>query len=159
MKLEKQEIELEKRLAQKRRKSAYKLVLPVIGEFLIMAAPKPTVEVPSQALISVAELAIFFDIWKLYFEEDFGEEIEESKLRTLLEEMGMMTLLGSIATFLTAKLTNALAGEVGNFVPGVGWLVEGLIASIITLISGILWINFCETVYREKVQASSVSVV
>jgi ATP/ADP translocase len=146
---------LEKILAQKRRQSAYKLVLPVIGEFLIMAAPKPTAEVPSEALISVAELAIFFDIWKLYFEE----EIEESKLRTLLEEMGMMTLLGSIATFLTAKLTNALAAEVGNFIPGVGWLVGGLIASIITLISGILWINFCETVYRKKVQDSSVSVV
>lgn len=147
---------LEKILAQKRRQSAYKLVLPVIGEFLIMAAPKPTAEVPSEALISVAELAIFFDIWKLYFDE----EIEDSKLQALLEEMGMMTLMGSIATFLTAKLTNALAGEVGNFIPGgVGWLVEGLIASIITLISGILWINFCETVYRKKVQPSSVSVV
>jgi ATP/ADP translocase len=78
-------------------------------------------------------------------------------MRTLLEEMGMMTLLGSIATFLTAKLTNALAGEAGNPVLGVGWLVEGLIASIITLISGVLWINFCETLYRKRVQASSVS--
>ena len=68
------------------------------------------------------------------------------------------TLLGSIATFLTAKLTNALAGEVENLIPG-GWIFEGLIASTITFISGILWINFCETVYRKRVQVSSVSVV
>ena len=148
-------MELEKLLKQKRRKSAYKLILPIISEFLIMTAPKPMVEVPAGALISTAELAFFFDIWKLYFEE----ELEEKKLRALLEEMGMITLLGSIATFLTAKLTNALAGEVGNLIPGIGWIINGLIASTITFISGFLWISFCETVYRKKVQVSSVSVV
>jgi hypothetical protein len=148
-------MELEKLLAKKRRKSLCKLVIPVIGEFLIMTTPKPGLEAASEVILSAADIAIFFDIWVLYFDE----ELDEIKLEILLKEMGMTTLLGSIAAFLTAKLANAFTGEASNFVPVVGWLVEGLIASTITLISGILWINFCETVYRKKVQTSSVSVV
>lgn len=144
-------METEKLLAKKRRSAAYKLVLPIIGEFLIMSVPKPAMEVPTGAVLSVAELAIFFDIWKLYFDDD----LEKNDLKSLLEEMGLMVLLGSIATFLTAKLGNALAGEAGNFVPGIGWIIEGLVASIITLIAGILWINFCEKVYRGRFDDSA----
>lgn len=139
-------MELEKLLAKKRRNAAYKLVLPILGEFLIMAVPKPTMEIPTGAVLSVAEMAIFFDIWKLYFDDN----LDKNRLKDLLEEMGLMVLLGSIATFLTAKLGNALAGEAGNLVPGIGWIIEGLVASIITLIAGILWINFCEKVYRGR---------
>ena len=146
-------MELEKLLAKKRRRAAYKLVLPIIGEFLIMSVPKPALEVPTEAVLSVAEMAILFDIWQLYFDDD----LEENDLKVLLEEMGLMVLFGSIATFLTAKLSNALAGEAGNFVPGIGWIIEGLVASIITLIAGILWINFCEKVYRGRFDDSGAS--
>lgn len=147
-------MEIEKILATKKRKAVYKLIIPTIGEFLVTALPKPTLEVPTGAVISAAGLVIFFDIWKLYFEDN----IEEGTLKALLEEMGMMTLLGSIAAFLTAKLTNAVIGELGNLIPGIGWVIQGLVASIITLIAGFLWINFCEAVYIKKAQSASISI-
>jgi hypothetical protein len=146
---------LEKLLTQKRKKAAYKLVIPVIGDFIITAFPTPTLEVPIETLVATTQLAIFFDIWKLYFEED----IEESYLQALLNEMGMTDLLGSISTFLATKLANAAVGEIGNAIPGIGWVVKGLISIVLTLVSGFLWINFCESVYRKKVQSSSASAV
>ena len=139
-------MEFEKLLAKKRRRSMYKLVLPIIGEFLLMAAPTPTVEVPKAAIISAAEMAIFFDIWKLYFDDD----LEEGSAVSILEELGLMALVGSGAAFMTAKITDGLVGELGNLVPGAGWILEGLVASMITIIAGVLFINFCEKVYREK---------
>ena len=133
-------------LAEKRKEAAYKLVTPMLGEFLIMSLPTTGAEIPKSTILSGIEIAIFIDIWKLYFDNN----LSDTEVVSLIEELGIMALGVSVLSFLTARLANGLLSEVLNFLPGVGWVFEGFLASLITLISGILWIRYCEALYIKK---------
>lgn len=131
-----------KELRNKRRQAYMKLVLPTTLGFLNGVIPKPTAEVPGEIVSMVADMAIFADIWGLYF-----DDISIDDIQLVLQEVGILKSAGTVATFASIRIADGVINEIGNFGGPVGWIVEGILSGSISVVAGYMWIRFCEKIY------------
>lgn len=133
-----------KELRSKRRQAYMKLVLPTTLGFLNGVIPKPTAEIPGEIVSMVADMAIFADIWGLYF-----DDISIDDLQLILKEVGILKSAGTVATFASIRVVDGVINEIGNLGGPPGWIAEGILSGSISVVAGYMWIRFCEKIYLQ----------
>lgn len=125
----------------KKRKSALWLIVPtatVTGG--ASGAPTPALELPKQLVVTAADVALLAGIYNVYFDED----IEPANMIELLMHSGMVIAVGGTVVYGGVKLTEVCLAEILNFVPGVGWLVSGMLTASVTATVATLWWWHCD---------------
>ena len=128
-----------------RRKKALWLILGAAGA-TGGAATTPTtgMEIPKQAAVGLGDAVLLGSIYNVYFDE----EPDRESVMEMLKEAGVVLAVGGGFAYGTVKLTEAVLGEVLNFVPVVGWLVSGTITASVTATVGLLFAWACEAALR-----------
>jgi hypothetical protein len=124
----------------KRRKALWLIVPAATLTGGASGTPTPGLEVPKQAVVSAADIALLAGIYNVYFEEELGP----ANMIELLKNAGMLIAVGGSLVYGGVKLTEAGTAEVLNFVPGVGWLISGLITASVTATVASLWWLYCD---------------
>ena len=136
-----------------RRHDALGLVLGVAGGVGILSgAPTPGAELGKQVVISVGDALLLKSIYEAYFDEVPDEE----SVRKMLSDAGLKLLAGGTIAYAGVKVTEGVVAEVLNFVPGLGWMVSGLVTAAVTSTVAGAWWLFCDSKYRGK--ASPIAV-
>jgi hypothetical protein len=125
---------------RKRRKALWLIVPAATLTGGTSGAPTPGLEVPKQAIVSAADIALLAGIYNVYFDED----ISPGNMIAVLKEAGILIAVGGSVVYGGVKLTEAGLAEVLNFVPGFGWLVSGMITASVTATVATLWWWYCD---------------
>jgi hypothetical protein len=132
-------------LMSKRRKALWLIVPAATITGSASGAPTPGLEVPKQAVVSATDIALLAGIYNVYFDED----VSADRMVDILKEAGILAFVGGSIVYGGVKLTEAGLAEVLNFVPGLGWLVSGLITASVTATVACLWWWYCDTQARK----------
>jgi hypothetical protein len=138
-----------------RRAEALERVLGVIGAVGILSgAPTPTLEAPKQAVITIGDALLLKSIYEVYFDDvPDGEE----PFREMLSDAGLKLLAGGAVAYVGVKASEGVVAEVLNFIPGLGWLLSGLVTASVTATVACAWWKYCDSRYRS--QADPLAVV
>ena len=129
----------------KRRREALNLVLGVSSAVgLVSGAPSPGAEIPKQGLITIGDAVLLKNIYEVYFDEAPDEE----RIREMLSDAGLKIMAGGVIVYVGVKLSEGVVAEVLNFVPGLGWMVSGLITASVTASVASAWWLFCDRKYQ-----------
>ena len=127
-------------LMKKRRKARWLIVPAATFTGGTSGAPTPGLEIPKQAAVSAADIALLAGIYNVYFDED----INPANMVEVLKEAGVLVAVGGTLVYGSIKLTEAGLAEVLNFVPGLGWLLSGMITASVTAAVATLWWWYCD---------------
>ena len=77
----------------------------------------------------------------------------------LLTEYGVIVAVGGVLAYGGVKATEALLGEVLNFIPLAGWAISATITASVTATVGLAWLLLCDNLVSEgrTVLASATS--
>ena len=67
----------------------------------------------------------------------------------MLSDAGLKLVAGGAIAYAGVKTTEGLVAEVLNFVPGLGWMVSGLVTAAVTSTVAGAWWLYCDSKYRD----------
>ena len=133
----------EKEAKAKKHRARMLLVLPIKFSFLNGVTPKPTFEVPAELATIISDVSKFIKIWELYF----NRPISPNDIMVIIKKAGISKAMRNVALYTGIKVADGFVNEIANLVGPLGWLAEGIVAGSISLITGLLWIQFCHDLY------------
>jgi hypothetical protein len=78
----------------------------------------------------------------------FDEVPDEESVREMLSDAGLKLLAGGTIVDAGVKVTEGAVAELLNFVPGLGWMMSGLVSAAVTSTVAGAWWLFCDSKYR-----------
>lgn len=134
-------------LSRKRRKALWALIGGAGTTGASVVIPTPGWEIPKQAVVAIADLAILAEIYYIYFDENIGPE----RIKDMLLEMGLVGASGGTIAYTSVKITEGIIHEVLNWVPVIGWIAKGVITGSVTLTVAALWLWACDAALRKGI--------
>jgi hypothetical protein len=131
-------------LNQKRKRVFVAILAAVCGSGVVIADPTPSIEIPKQIFMTVADVAMCAVIWDIYFDE----ELSQKDIKSILVELGLITLISVGTAYVTAKAITGLISQLIDGLGSIGWGVAGLIAGLATALLGLAWAFYCDDLYR-----------
>lgn len=133
-------------LNKKRKKAALAILAVAAGSGVVIAIPIPSGEIPKQVFMTVAAVAMYTVIWDIYFDE----ELSQKDIKSILVDLGLITLISAGTAYITAKGATALISDITNWLGAIGWGVVGIIAGSVTGLLGVAWASYCDDLYRNQ---------
>lgn len=131
-------------LDEKYAEALLRVIQTSVGTTLTAAVPTPALELSKALGIAVADAWMFWDIYRIYYDEPLSAE----RLAELLGLAGIIVFSGGVVSYAAFKVGQALISEVLNFVPVAGWLISATITGSTTLTLGLVWLAVVEGWYR-----------
>ena len=111
----------------------------------LSALPTPGFETGKHAfLLSVNEISMCVRIANVYS----GSKIGESEMKEVLLDTGLAISTGGGLAFIATQAGRGIVNEMLNFVPVVGWVIKGIIASSLSAMIGASFIAVAEEQWR-----------
>jgi len=133
-------------ISQKRKRAGIVVLATIIGAGLVTATPTSTLEIFKQMFLTLADVAMCTIVWDIYFDE----ELAQKDIKSIVVELGLISLICIVTAFITAKAVLALLGKLIVLLGVFGWAIAGIIASITTAILGIAWLFYCDDFYQHS---------
>lgn len=122
------------------------ILAAVSGGAVVTATPTPSMEIPKQIFLTVADVAMCTIVWDIYFDE----ELSQKDVKSILLDFGLIAVVSTVTAFITAKAITALISQLINLFGSIGWGIAGLIAGSATGILGVGWACYCDDIYRHQ---------
>ena len=133
-------------LKRKRKRAFIGVLAVVVSNSIIMAAPSLTLEVAKNIFLTFANIAMFILIWDTYFDDKLSAKSAWGILKDLLT----ITAVGTITTFITYRiLLKAMAKLILSW-GELGWILGGGVSGLATAIWGMIWVFYCDDLYRHS---------
>lgn len=116
----------------------------VVGTSLTAAVPTPALETTKMIGIAVADAWMFWDIYKVYFDQ----RLSARRLVDMLGDAGIIVLSGGVIGYGVVKVSQSLIGELLNLVPLVGWAINGAMTGMSTAAIGLAWMVYVEEQFK-----------
>ncbi len=133
-------------LGKKRLASVLAIATYSVGSGTASAAPTPGGEIPKQILLTVSDIFMYTNIWKIYFEEDLSSK----ELVEILTELGLVTVAATGTAYIVSKANTAILKEITNWMGPLGWGLTAVIASSISGSFGVAWAIYCDRICSQK---------
>lgn len=133
-------------LNKKRKKAALAILAVAAGSGVVIAIPISSGEIPKQVFMTVAAVAMYTVIWDIYFDE----ELSQKDIKSILVDLGLITLISAGTAYITAKGATALISDITNWLGAIGWGVVGIIAGSVTGLLGVAWASYCDDLSRNQ---------
>ncbi len=133
-------------LDQKRLDAMLRITQNAIGTGLAGAVPMPAMETAKQLGIAVSDAWMFWDIYRIYF----NEQITSEKLSDILNKAGMIIVTGGVVSYATLRVSQGILGGILSFIPVAGWLLSGALTGSSSLIAGVFWTGLIESYYMAE---------
>lgn len=138
---------LTKSLERKQADSYARIAQNVLGTSLTAAVPTPALELTKALAISVADAWMFYDIYRIYYDE----RLSSQRLQDLLGDAGIIIMTGGLISYGALKVSQGMMSEFLNKIPVIGWIASGLLTGSSSLLLGLAWMAFVEAQYRQAV--------
>ncbi len=99
----------------------------------------PATSVPTQFIMTAADITMCLNIWKIYNDEDLSSE----NLIKFLSEMGVVTVTAFGGAYIFFNFTSAIASDVF-------WGLGGVLTTTVNGVFAAFWISYCEKVYQQR---------
>ncbi|WP_026100538.1 hypothetical protein [Fortiea contorta] len=134
-------------LRKKRLEAVIAIATYSIGSGTASAAPTPGGEIPRQILLTVSDIFMYTNIWKIYFQEDLSSK----QLVEILTELGLVTVAATGTAYVVSKASTAILKEISNWTGPLGWGVTAAVAGSISGLFGVAWAIYCDRTYSQRV--------
>jgi len=131
-------------LERKRADGLLRIAQNTIGTSLAGVVPTPALELTKSLGIAVADAWMFYDIYKIYFEE----RLSAQRLKEMLGNAGIIIFSGGVVSYGAFRISQGVLNEMFNAIPVVGWLASGAITGASSLALGMVWLAYIESQYR-----------
>jgi hypothetical protein len=131
-------------ISGKRKKVVIAILAAVGGIGFVNATPESSIELAKQAFMTAANVAMFAVIWDIYF----GEDLAQKDLKSLLIDLGIITLVSAGTAFVIAKAIAVLLKDIEQGLGLFGWGIAGIVAGVVTGLLGLAWACYCDDLYR-----------
>jgi hypothetical protein len=135
-----------KPIERKRMEGFVRIAQNTVGTSLAAAVPTPALELTKTLGIAAADAWMFYDIYKIYYDE----RLSAQRLREMLGTAGIVIFTGGAVSYGALKVSQSLIGEFLNAVPFFGWLASGAMVGTSTVSIGLAWLAFVEAQYRNE---------
>lgn len=95
--------------------------------------------IPTQFIMTAADIAMCLNVWKIYHDE----ELSHKKLFSMLIDMGVVTVTSVGAAYIFSNLASAVVSDIL-------WGVSSVLTTTVNGIFALLWIKYCERVYKQR---------
>jgi hypothetical protein len=133
-------------ISRKRKQASIVIFGTIISAGLVTATPTFSLEIFKQMFLTIADVAMCTIVWDIYFDE----ELAQKDIKSILLELGLISLICVVTAFITAKAMLALLGKLIVMLGAFGWAIAGIIASMTTAILGIAWLFYCDDFYQHS---------
>jgi hypothetical protein len=133
-------------LGKKRLEVALTVATYAIGGGTASVVPTPGVEIPKQLLLTTADVLMYANIWKIYFEED----LHTKGLLEIMAELGLVAVAATGAAYVAAKVSTAILKELTHWTGPIGWTITGVVASSLSGLFGVTWALYCDQLYSQR---------
>ncbi|NHC37576.1 hypothetical protein [Scytonema millei] len=130
----------------KRKRATIVILATIFAAGIVTTTPATNLELFKQIFLTVADVAMCTVVWDIYFDE----ELATKDTKSILLELGLISIICAVTAFITAKAVLALLGRLVILVGAFGWVMAGIVASITTAILGIAWLFYCDDLYRHS---------
>lgn len=130
----------------KRKRAIIVILATILGAGIVTATPATNLELFKQMFLTIANVAMCTVLWDIYFDE----ELSTKDIKSILLELGLISIICAVTAFITAKAVLALLGKFVILMGTLGWVMAGVIASVTTAILGIAWLFYCDDLYRHS---------
>jgi hypothetical protein len=135
---------VERSLEQKRRDAFMRIAKNMAGTSLAAAVPTPVLEAPKMIGIAVADAWMFWDIYKIYYDDT----LTTRKLQEMLGTAGIIVFTGGAVSYSMLRVSQSALNEFLNAVPLIGWAIAGTMTGASTLTIGLAWTIYIESQFR-----------
>jgi hypothetical protein len=139
---------LNKSLERKQADAYTRIAQNVLGTSLTAAVPTPALELTKALAISVADAWMFYDIYRIYYDE----RLSSQRLQDLLGDAGIIIMTGGIISYGALKISQGFMSEFLNKIPVIGWVASGALTGSSSLLLGLAWMAFIESQYRQALE-------
>lgn len=134
----------EKTLDRRRLDAFVRIAQNTVGTSLAAGIPTPALETAKMIGIASADAWMFWDIYKIYFDE----QLSARKLRDMLGTAGVIVFTGGVFTYATLRISQSLINEFLNAVPLLGWMTAAALTGTSSVALGLAWVAFIENKFR-----------
>jgi hypothetical protein len=131
-------------LDRKRTDGLLRIAQNTVGTSLATAVPTPALELTKSIGIAAADAWMFYDIYKIYF----NERLSAQRLKEMLGNAGIIIFSGGVVSYGAFRVSQSLLNEMFNALPVVGWIASGAITGASSLALGMAWLAYIEAQYR-----------
>ncbi|WP_201447874.1 hypothetical protein [Calothrix sp. PCC 7507] len=117
-----------------------------VGSGTASAAPTPGGEIPKQILLTVSDIFMYTNIWKIYFQEDLSSK----ELVEILTDLGLVTVAATGTAYIVGKVNTAILKEITNWTGPLGWGLTAAVAGSLSGLFGIAWAIYCDRIYSQR---------
>jgi hypothetical protein len=114
----------------KRKRAVIVILATIFAAGIVTVTPAINLELFKQIFLTVADVAMCTVVWDIYFDE----ELATKDTKSILLELGLISIISAVTAFITAKAVLALLGRLIILVGAFGWVIAGIIASVTTAI-------------------------
>jgi hypothetical protein len=133
-----------KNLRQKRIDAAWAIIQQAAASGLATMVPTPLAETGKHIALAGNEILLCLRIYKIYYEE----EISREELLGLLQEAGIVAIVGTGLAYIATKSGQILISELSNFIWPIGAVVTAPLAGSLTAMIGISCMLFLDQAYQ-----------
>jgi hypothetical protein len=131
-------------ITRRRKQSALIILATVVGCAVVAAAPKVNLDSAKQIFLTVADVAMCMVIWDIYFQE----KLYQKKIKSIFVELFFVILVSAITAYVTSKGITVLSD---SQIAGLGVMrgvIIGAIAGLATTLLGVVWVFYCDDLYK-----------
>ena len=103
-------------LDRKRTDGLLRIAQNTVGTSLATAVPTPALELTKSIGIAAADAWMFYDIYKIYF----NERLSAQRLKEMLGNAGIIIFSGGVVSYGAFRVSQSLLNEMFNALPVVG---------------------------------------
>src|SRR5207248_10944312 len=126
--------------------AAWAIIQQGAASGLATMVPTPLVETGKHIALAGNEILLCLRIYKIYYEE----EISREAMLGLLQEAGIVVMVGTGLAYLATKSGQILISELSNFIWPIGAVVTAPLASSLTAIIGVSCMLFLDQAYQNR---------